>query len=402
MASHAPIILRQLFDRSSCTYTYLLVCSKTNEGVLIDPVIELTERDLEALTATKCNLKYVLNTHVHADHITGTGKLKAALSAESPQSVICKDSGAVADVYVGTGDTIRFGSRHLEVRQTPGHTPGCCTYVLDDQSAAFTGDTLLIRGCGRTDFQGGNPATLYDSVTTQIFSLPGSTVLWPGHDYMGRTWTTVDEEKAHNPRLGKERGKDAFVALMNDRFDGSKYPGNIDLALPANMVCGVFECGSFDDPTAKPVPHPGGFVWTPKTASSSAEGSAGQGEAKGAEGAASSPPLSQRVEGLVNLPNVVFIDLRNESADKLANLPLPGAIEIPSDRASAANNIRQAAETGLIPGDKTIPMLLYCRSGARAAVGIEELRKLGYSGPIVNGGGISELKSIFSNKLGKK
>jgi sulfur dioxygenase len=253
--------VRQLFDRKSCTYTYLLVCPKTQDAVLVDPVLECSDRDLEAVSGMRANLKLVLNTHVHADHVTGSGKLKA--SVPGLRSVISEASSAVADITVKHGDTITFGECELQVRSTPGHTPGCVAYVNRDHSFVITGDTLLIRGCGRTDFQGGDPAVLYDSVLSQIFSLPASAVIWPGHDYSGRTCTTVEEEMANNPRLSKK--KDEFIDLMKKQFDGSSYPAMIDQALPANMVCGVFENGLFDT-NAVPVKHPGGFVWIPKDA----------------------------------------------------------------------------------------------------------------------------------------
>jgi sulfur dioxygenase len=183
-SSSSALEIRQLFDRESCTYTYLLVCTKTRDAVLIDPVLDLTARDLEAVTGMKAKLKFVLNTHVHADHITSSGKLKAEVPGL--QSVISKASGAMADVHVEHGDNVVFGEVSLGVRHTPGHTPGCVTYVLEASNekeigAAFTGDALLIRGCGRTDFQGGSAEALYDSVTREILSLPDRTMLWPAH-----------------------------------------------------------------------------------------------------------------------------------------------------------------------------------------------------------------------------
>ena len=165
---------------------------------------------------------------------------------------------------MSTGDRISFGDgRFLSVRNVPGHTPGCVAYCTDDEKACFTGDAVLIGGCGRTDFQGGDPEALYDSVYSQIFTLAESTLLFPGHDYAGRTATSVKEEMASNPRFTK--GKAGFVELMKKRFDGSNYPGKIDEALPNNMVCGVFEEeGCWDPATGTPVAHPSGWKWTPK------------------------------------------------------------------------------------------------------------------------------------------
>lgn len=155
-----------------------------------------------------------------------------------PQSII-GDPEAKADIHIKHGDVIEFGSLKLIVRATPGHTAGCMTYVLEDESVAFTGDTLLIRGCGRTDFQAGDAGQLYDSVHTHIFSLPDDALLFPAHDYKGRTVTTVGEEKALNPRLTKP--KEEFMKIMDEL--GLAYPAKIDIALPANRMWCVWLCG---------------------------------------------------------------------------------------------------------------------------------------------------------------
>ena len=174
---------RQLFDRDSCTYTYLLADTDCGEALLIDPVIELAERDVQTAKDLGLTLKYCLNTHLHADHITGTGLLKQLVPGI--QSVISKATGAEADILVENGSVINFGKHQLEVVSTPGHTNGCVAYVSKSQSCAFTGDTVLIRGCGRTDFQEGNANTLYDSVWNNIFTLPEEYRLFPAHDYKG-------------------------------------------------------------------------------------------------------------------------------------------------------------------------------------------------------------------------
>lgn len=233
-ASSSNLIFRQLFDRESCTYTYLLGDASTKEAVLIDPVIELAERDAQLVKDMGLNLTYVMNTHVHADHITGTGLLKKLIPG--CKSLISKMSGAKADVHVEHGDIIEFGSQKLEVRSTPGHTNGCITYISHDTSMAFTGDALLIRGCGRTDFQDGSPTKLYESVHSQILSLPSNYSLYPAHDYKGMTVTTVEEEKEFNPRL--TRTEEQFVEIMENL--GLPYPKKIDESLPANTVCGLY------------------------------------------------------------------------------------------------------------------------------------------------------------------
>ena len=232
------IIFRQLFDTSgSSTYTYVLGDPVSKEAVLIDPVKEMVERDLAVVNDLGLTLAYAINTHCHADHITGSGDLKKALPGL--KSVIAKSSGARADVHIEHGDVVSFGDAsnpiNLEVRATPGHTDGCVSYVCDDM--VFTGDALLIRGCGRTDFQGGSSEKLFDSVREQLFKLPDDTRVFPAHDYKGRTMSTVGEEKALNPRLGMHKTKEEFVEIMRNL--NLPYPKKIDAALPANLKCGI-------------------------------------------------------------------------------------------------------------------------------------------------------------------
>ncbi|XP_046835076.1 persulfide dioxygenase ETHE1, mitochondrial [Vespa crabro] len=228
-------LFQQLFDPVSSTYTYLLADINNKDAILIDPVFEWADRDKKIIEELGLNLKYVANTHMHADHITGTGRLKSLLPG--CRSMISRNSGAEADILLEPRDRIKFGRHYLVVIPTPGHTEGCVTYVCDEQGIAFTGDALLIRGCGRTDFQGGSSEILYKSVHENIFTLPSYYRLYPAHDYNGRTVTTVAEEKMLNPRLSKSL--DEFVNIMNNL--NLPYPKMIDKAVPANKVCGVFE-----------------------------------------------------------------------------------------------------------------------------------------------------------------
>lgn len=175
---------------------------------------------------------------MHADHITGSGILKKL--APGCASVISKSSGAAADIHIGENDHVEFGKYKIKALSTPGHTNGCLTYYSQELGMAFTGDALLIRGCGRTDFQEGNPATLYKSVHEKILSLPPETLLYPAHDYKGFTVTTVDEENRLNPRLTKPLKE--FIDIMNNL--NLAYPKMIDKAVPANRVCGVFDVKS--------------------------------------------------------------------------------------------------------------------------------------------------------------
>lgn len=227
-------IFRQLFDTVSSTYTYLLADAETKEAILIDPVVEHAKRDFQLVNDLNLKLKYAINTHMHADHITGTGELKGLSGC---QSIISAASGALADIHITEEDTVNFGRYKMQVLATPGHTNGCITYYLKEESVAFTGDTVLIRGCGRTDFQEGSAKTLYASVHKKIFTLPKETKLYPAHDYKGLTATTVDEEKRLNPRLTKPLTE--FIEIMNNL--NLPYPKMIDKAVPANKVCGLYE-----------------------------------------------------------------------------------------------------------------------------------------------------------------
>ena len=228
------MIFRQLFDQQSSTYTYLLADSLTREAVLIDPVFEHARRDAALIGELGLKLLFTLETHVHADHVTGASLLRRRLGSKV---LLSKASGAEgADRYLADGDIVAFGKRTLEARATPGHTGGCMSYVLDDRSRAFTGDALLIRGCGRTDFQQGSAPLLFHSVRAQLFSLPDDCMLYPGHDYRGLTASSVGEEKKYNPRLAQSIGEGDFVGYMTNL--GLAHPKLMDVAVPANMRCG--------------------------------------------------------------------------------------------------------------------------------------------------------------------
>lgn len=228
------MLFRQLLDSRSWTYTYLLADETSGEAVVIDPVLEQVLRDTALLRELGLRLKYAMETHVHADHITGAWMLKQQTGC---QIVTSRRAGSEeCDVAVEDGDELRFGAVRLLVLATPGHTEGCVTYVTSDKKMAFTGDALLIRGAGRTDFQRGSPQTLFHSVREKIFTLPADCLLYPAHDYAGRTVTTVAEERAHNPRLGDGTREEDFVGFMNNL--GLPHPRQIDVAVPANLRCG--------------------------------------------------------------------------------------------------------------------------------------------------------------------
>ncbi|XP_030605328.1 persulfide dioxygenase ETHE1, mitochondrial-like [Archocentrus centrarchus] len=233
MAMTDGLLFRQLFEEASWTYTYLLADTDTKEAVIIDPVLETIDRDLTLIKELGLNLKVAVNTHCHADHITSTGLMKKRLAGL--KSAISKFSGASADIHLKEGDKITFGRHFLSVRETPGHTDGCTTLVTGDQSMAFTGDALLIRGCGRTDFQQGCAKKLYQSIHEKIFTLPDHCLVYPAHDYLGQTVSTVGEERKFNPRLTKSL--EEFVEIMNNL--NLPKPHKIDISVPANLVCGL-------------------------------------------------------------------------------------------------------------------------------------------------------------------
>ena len=230
------MIFRQLFDRETSTYTYLIADEATSEAALIDPVREQVERDLLILEELGLRLVLTLDTHVHADHVTGSGLLRERTGCKTALSA---DAGAgCPDILLADGARLKVGSIEIEARHTPGHTNGDITYVIEDHEPplAFTGDTLLIRGCGRTDFQQGNAASLFESVRNEIFTLPDTTRVFPGHDYQGHTMSTVGEEKRFNRRISDSQSKEAFIETMaNLRL---ALPKNIEAAVPLNLTCG--------------------------------------------------------------------------------------------------------------------------------------------------------------------
>lgn len=244
------MLFRQLFDRETSTYTYLLADETSREAIIIDPVLEQLERDVKLIGELRLSLTHALDTHVHADHVSALGSLKERLGA---RTVISERAGVgYADLLVKEGDVIRFGGHGVEVFETPGHTSGCITYVTIDRAMAFTGDALLIRGCGRTDFQGGSSEQLWESLHDKLFVLPGETLVYPGHDYLGRTVTTIEEERQWNPRLGGNRTRAEFVEIMANLH--LAYPAKIDIALPRNLRCGSEVVTAEPPPTASWAP----------------------------------------------------------------------------------------------------------------------------------------------------
>lgn len=227
------MIFRQLFEPVSSTYTFVLGCESTRQAILIDPVVTTVERDLAVLRQLELKLAFSLDTHIHADHITGALELRKRVGSRiaAPGS----DRLACADVAIEEGRHFQVGSISIRPLHTPGHTDGHFCYALPDR--VFTGDALLIDGCGRTDFQNGDAEALFRSVTEKLFTLTDDTLVYPGHDYHDRWVSTIGQEKARNARLGRNRDLQSFVALMAELK--LPYPKFIDFAVPGNRQCGV-------------------------------------------------------------------------------------------------------------------------------------------------------------------
>ena len=342
------MIFRQLYDNESSTYTYILADEATREAVLIDPVRELIERDLQLLEELGLKLVYALDTHVHADHVTGAGMLRERTGCKT---VVNESAGApCADIRLADGATLEVGSIQIRGLHTPGHTSGDMTYVVRDAKApdappmAFTGDTLLIRGCGRTDFQQGDSHALYHSVHERIFTLPEGTRIFPAHDYKGRTMTTVAEEKRYNPRLGGGKTLDEFVQIMADL--NLAQPKMIDVAVPANLQCG--------NAVADVQPARQEAAWA---------------------------PVQRTPEGV---PEVGTDWVRsNLDAVRLIDVREPKELQGELGEIAEAENIPmgqlETAARGGSPEDREKPTVLICRSGNRSGKAARLFEELGYA-----------------------
>ncbi|MDJ0733574.1 MAG: MBL fold metallo-hydrolase [Nostocaceae cyanobacterium] len=226
------MLFRQLFDTESSTYTYLIADMDSKQAILVDPVLEKVERDRKLLEELGLKLRYCLETHIHADHITGTDKLRGATGCLGivPENA----QAACADRYFKHGETLQLGGITIKAIATPGHTDSHNAYLVNSDRV-LTGDALFIRGCGRTDFQSGDAGTLYDSVTEKLFSLPDNTLVYPGHDYRGHMVSTIGEEKRWNPRFAG-RSREDFIELMGNL--NLPNPQKMMEAVPANESCG--------------------------------------------------------------------------------------------------------------------------------------------------------------------
>jgi len=229
------MIFDQLFEAESSTYTYLLACEKTREAILIDPVLETVERDAKIMRELELKLIYTIETHVHADHITGADKLKKLFHCKT---ILSKHANiSCADILVSEGDVVKFGEHQLKVLETRGHTDSCMS--LYTNGMVFTGDLLFIRGTGRTDFQQGNSQLMYQNIHQKIFKLPPETKIYPGHDYKGMSYSTVAQELKFNPRVGGGKTEQDFIKIMQELKLAD--PKKIAIAVPANLKCGAID-----------------------------------------------------------------------------------------------------------------------------------------------------------------
>ena len=332
-AGGGPLLVRQLFDADTGTFTYLLADVASREAVLIDPVFEQHERDLSLIRELGLRLVACLDTHAHADHVTGSWRLHQATGCAIALAAAARAENVT--LPLAHGDRVRFGARHLEVRSTPGHTDGCLTFVLDDHSLAFTGDALLVRGCGRCDFQQGNPHTLYRSITEQILSLPDGCLLYPGHDYNGRQVTSVAEEKAFNARLGGEADERDFVGHVSQMR--LPHPHRLAEALPGNLRSG------------RPLQPPAPEAWAPLRHSYAG--------------------LPQLAPAWVQAHRdaLTLVDVRSAEEAAGPDGRLAGSLAIPLEQLESR---RQE-----IPADR--PVVLLCRSGSRSALATQQLLQAG-------------------------
>jgi len=337
-AGGAPLLFRQLFDADTGTFTYLLVDVASHKALLIDSVFEQHDRDLALIRELGLELVAAIDTHAHADHVTGSWLMHEATGCAIGLAACVGAENVTRPLK--HGNRVLFGGRHVEVRATPGHTDGCLTFVLDDHTMAFTGDALLVRGCGRCDFQQGNAHSLWSSITGQLFSLPDSCLLYPGHDYTGRTVTSVAEEKAFNARLGGAATERDFVGHMENMK--LPHPHRIAEALPGNLRSGK--------PRSQPEAAPPAPSWA---------------------------PLQRSYAGLPELlpawvaahrDQLTVLDVRSSEEYAGPDGWVAGSLLIPLPELEA--------RSGELPDGR--PVVVVCHSGSRSALATQQLLKAGH------------------------
>jgi glyoxylase-like metal-dependent hydrolase (beta-lactamase superfamily II)/rhodanese-related sulfurtransferase len=341
-------------DPQTSTFTYLLADERTRDAVLVDCVFEQHLRDLALVRELGLTLRMTLETHVHADHVTGAWSMKTAVGSEV---AVARDAHAhCADRELAAGDVLTFGALRLEVRSTPGHTAACLSFVLPGERMVFTGDALLIRGAGRTDFQEGNAHTLFESVRRELLTLPEDYLVYPAHDYGGRCQSTIGEEKRFNPRLGDGVRERDFVGYMENL--ALPHPKKLAVAVPANL-----RCGRPPDGAAAAVPPD----WA---------------------------PVIRTYAGVWQIEpewvhahrrEVLVVDVRER--DEIAASPLesvPDALVLP------LSELR--ARVGELPRDR--PVVFVCPAGARSAIAATILEAAGGERVANMRGGILEWRAL--------
>ncbi len=378
------MLFKQLFDQETWTYTYLIADPVSKDAVLIDPVNTHIDEYIELLKAHDLQLKYSLETHVHADHITASGLLRQRLGAQTGISGLC--GAESADIQIQDGDIFKFaGNEQIKVIATPGHTRGSISFLWHDR--LFTGDSLLIGGCGRTDFQGGDAGAQYDGITQRLFTLPDETLVYPGHDYQQHWVSSIMQERTTNPRLA-DKTREQFIEIMNNL--NLPKPRLIDEAVPANRYCGLDENERQDAVALRD-------ATLPIRASTKTEDIAKDGVyAARLSGTGAAMMVAAAKQQIVEIDvakskqllaqgNIVLIDTREES--EYAAGHIDGALLLPRGMLEfKVGNMPELA-------DKSKTILIYCRLGNRSALAAQTLQQLGYTNVLSMAGGFEAWKS---------
>jgi glyoxylase-like metal-dependent hydrolase (beta-lactamase superfamily II)/rhodanese-related sulfurtransferase len=371
------MLFKQLFDQDTWTYTYLIADPTNKEAMLIDPVNTHIDDYLAMLAELGLQLKYTLETHIHADHITASGLLRQKLGSQTGVSALC--GAETADFQIQDGDVFSFtNGEHVKVIATPGHTKGSISFLWRDR--VFTGDSLFIGGCGRTDFQGGDAGAQYDSITQCLFTLPDDTLVYPGHDYQQRWVSNIMQERTTNPRLaGKTR--EQFIEIMNNL--NLPKPKLIDEAVPANRFCGLEEnqrqdaiahretARSSAKTSESPIVNCGGDM--PKTGGITVQDMVAAAKQQVTE------INVEKSKQLIAEGNITIIDTREENEYTAGHLE--NAILLP--RGVLEFKIGTLSELA----DKDKPVLIYCRTGGRASLAALSMKALGYTHVLSIAGG---------------
>ena len=359
------MLFKQLFDKDTWTYSYLIADPISKDAILIDPVNTHIDEYIELLEAHRLRLKYSLETHVHADHITASGLLRQRLGAKTGVSGLC--GAESADIQIQDGDIFKFADdQQIRVIATPGHTRGSISFLWRDR--LFTGDSLLIGGCGRTDFQGGDAGALYDCITQRLFTLADETLVYPGHDYQQRWVSCIMQERTTNPRLAN-KSREQFIEIMSNL--NLPKPRLIDEAIPANRYCGLDENERQDAIAHKHETLPIRAITKTEDLVAAAKQHIIEIDVA-------------KSKQLLSEGHIVLIDTREESeyAEGHINsaLPLPrGLLEF------KIGNIPELA-------DKSKAVLIYCRLGNRSALAAQTLQQLGYTNVLSMAGGFEAWK----------